>query len=94
MIVCVCHRVSDRDIARAAREGCASFDDLQFELAVATSCGRCSDCARETFDHHCSLANAGVVGLIQVADSTHRHRAVPIKLTLHRDAALAASAGN
>ena len=40
MIVCICHRVSDRDIARAAREGCASFDELQMELAVATSCGK------------------------------------------------------
>ncbi len=52
MIVCVCHRISDRDIARAAREGCASFDELQSELAVATSCGRCHDCARETFLKH------------------------------------------
>ncbi len=49
MIVCVCHRVSDRDIARAAREGCASFDELQHELAVGTACGACHDCAHDTF---------------------------------------------
>lgn len=59
MIVCVCHRVSDRDIARAAHDGCASFDELQFELGVATACGKCHDCARETFDHHAALARAG-----------------------------------
>jgi len=52
MIVCICHRVSDRDIAIAARDGCSSFDELQFELAVATSCGKCHECARETFHRH------------------------------------------
>lgn len=58
MIVCVCHRVSDRDIARAARDGCPSFDELQFELSVATACGKCHDCARETFHHHAAQAGA------------------------------------
>ena len=50
MIVCVCHRVSDRDIEREVRQGCASFEELQDELRVATACGRCADCARDTFD--------------------------------------------
>ena len=54
MIVCICHRVSDHDIARAARDGCSSFDELQFELAVATSCGKCQECAQETFHRHVS----------------------------------------
>ena len=53
MIVCICHRISDRDIAHAARQGCASFDELQDELGVATACGTCGDCARETFAKHC-----------------------------------------
>jgi len=46
MIVCVCRRVSDRDIARHARAG-MSFDDIQFELGVATQCGNCESCARD-----------------------------------------------
>ena len=46
MIVCVCHRVSDREIARHARAG-MSFDDIQFELGVATQCGQCENCARD-----------------------------------------------
>lgn len=50
MIVCVCHRVSDRDIERAVRHGCTAFEELQDELRVATACGRCGDCARDTFD--------------------------------------------
>jgi bacterioferritin-associated ferredoxin len=46
MIVCVCRRVSDREIARHARAG-MTFDEVQFELGVATQCGRCEGCARE-----------------------------------------------
>ena len=53
MIVCVCRRVSDRDIEREVREGCQSFDALQDQLLVGTACGACTDCARKTFDAHC-----------------------------------------
>ena len=45
MIVCVCNRISDREITRQARAG-MSFDDIQLELGVATCCGRCEGCAR------------------------------------------------
>ncbi|MDP1910879.1 MAG: (2Fe-2S)-binding protein [Hyphomicrobium sp.] len=50
MIVCICHRVSDREIAREVKAGCRDFGDLQDELRVATACGACTDCARQTFD--------------------------------------------
>jgi bacterioferritin-associated ferredoxin len=46
MIVCVCNRVSDREIARHVRAG-MNFNDIQLELGVATQCGRCEGCARE-----------------------------------------------
>ena len=49
MIVCVCNRISDRDIVRHAQQGCLSFDDLQFELGVSTGCGSCEQCARAVF---------------------------------------------
>ena len=49
MIVCVCHRVSDREITRHAQEG-KNFDDIQFELGVASQCGRCEECARNVID--------------------------------------------
>lgn len=52
MIVCVCHRISDRQIEREVRGGCTSFDDLQADLRVGTACGACTDCARETFECH------------------------------------------
>ncbi|HMN76715.1 MAG TPA: (2Fe-2S)-binding protein [Burkholderiaceae bacterium] len=55
MVVCLCHRVTDRDIARAARSGCTDYEALQDDLRVGTSCGTCDDCAREVFAE-CSCA--------------------------------------
>ncbi|WP_073355445.1 (2Fe-2S)-binding protein [Lampropedia hyalina] len=46
MIVCVCHRVSDREIVRHAHAG-MNFDEIQFELGVATQCGNCESCVHE-----------------------------------------------
>lgn len=46
MIVCVCRRISDREIARHARAG-LGFEEIQLELGVATQCGQCESCARE-----------------------------------------------
>jgi len=57
MIFCICHRISDRDITRAVREGCASFDELQDETRVATACGACHDCAHQSF--HAQAAAGG-----------------------------------
>ena len=59
MIVCVCHRVSDRDIARTVRGGCSSFEGLQQALGVSTACGRCRSCATEVFQQQlCATAVA------------------------------------
>ena len=55
MIVCVCHRVSDRHIACAVRDGCSSFEELQDELRVGTGCGACRDHARGTFEQHAAI---------------------------------------
>ena len=46
MIVCICHRVSDKTIARCAQQG-AGFDELQLEHGVATQCGKCEPSARQ-----------------------------------------------
>lgn len=45
MIVCVCRRISDHEIARHARAG-LGFDEIQFELGLSTQCGSCESCAR------------------------------------------------
>ncbi len=75
MIVCVCHRISDRDIEREVRHGCASFEMLQDELNVGTACGACSDCARGTFDRASVCARAA-------------SRPMPIRVMRHADAVL------
>jgi bacterioferritin-associated ferredoxin len=58
MIVCVCHRVSDKEIHQHASEG-KSFEDIQIDLGVATQCGRCEDCARDVVER--CHANAALV---------------------------------
>jgi bacterioferritin-associated ferredoxin len=45
MIVCVCRRISDHQIRQAVADGAVSLECLQFDLGVATQCGRCADCA-------------------------------------------------
>lgn len=59
MIVCVCNNVSEREIAREAAGGCASFHQLQDKLKVGTTCGNCLDCAVETFREHARRDAAG-----------------------------------
>lgn len=65
MIVCVCRRISDREIARHARAG-LGFDEIQFELGVAMQCGQCEPCARELVAQcqgNCVTANITREGL-------------------------------
>jgi len=50
MIVCLCRRVSDRDIRRQVACGVGSFEALQAETGVGSQCGRCVDCAHEVFE--------------------------------------------
>lgn len=52
MIICLCHRVSDRDIARHVAHGCSTFEALQELTRVATGCGACRELAQETFSAH------------------------------------------
>lgn len=49
MIVCVCRRVSERQIEASAHGGC-SFEQMQEELGVARACGCCRQFARKVFD--------------------------------------------
>lgn len=50
MIVCLCHRVSDRDIRTAVAQGAQDFEAVQQATGAATQCGCCGDCAREVFE--------------------------------------------
>jgi bacterioferritin-associated ferredoxin len=74
MIICICQRVSDRDIARMSRSG-ASFDDLQLELGVATQCRACEGCAREL---HTQCQSSGAVAFCR---SAHPAPSMPMVYT-------------
>jgi bacterioferritin-associated ferredoxin len=76
MIVCVCRRISDRDIARAARDGCMSFDDLQIDIGVGTCCGKCHDCARQTLALHAAALAAAHDSLAHCGDAPLGHDAM------------------
>ena len=69
MIVCVCHRVSDREIARQAHAG-SSFEDIQFSLGVGTQCGQCESCARDIVST-CAAARPSVA--VQLVGDIARH---------------------
>jgi bacterioferritin-associated ferredoxin len=71
MIVCICHRITDREIARHVRAG-LGFDEIQLELGVATQCGQCESCARDVVAQ-CSAAHP--VATIQLANSITEGRA-------------------
>jgi bacterioferritin-associated ferredoxin len=72
MIVCVCRRVSDREIARHARAG-MGFDDIQFELGVATQCGQCEDCARDVIAQCNSMAPVAALHNDAETGAAHCH---------------------
>lgn len=56
MIVCVCHRVSDRHIQQAIQNGADSIDALGVELGACTGCGCCRESCQELIDQHAALA--------------------------------------
>ena len=74
MIVCVCNRVSDREIVRHAHSG-MSFDDIQLELGVATCCGSCESCARELVAQCCSAQPVAALNTAQATDGSAWARA-------------------
>ncbi len=63
MIVCLCHRISDRDIHREVSAGTQCFEVLQDETRLASSCGSCHDCAREVFDSACAKTRCPAMGI-------------------------------
>lgn len=47
MYVCICHKVTDKQIEKAADDGLCTMQDLSAQLKVASCCGKCGDCARK-----------------------------------------------
>lgn len=47
MYVCICNKVTDKQIHQAVEEGVCSMQGLTEELNVASCCGKCKSCARK-----------------------------------------------
>jgi len=47
MYVCICHAVTDREIRRAADEGCRDLHELTMRTGCGASCGSCREQATE-----------------------------------------------
>jgi bacterioferritin-associated ferredoxin len=61
VIVCLCNRVSDRDIHQAVKvHGVRDFEVLKDRTRAASCCGACHDCAREVFDEACKGLPVGI----------------------------------
>ena len=58
MIVCLGHRISDRDIEHAAQDGTPDFEALQDETCIARNCACCEECARDIFSNACAKVGA------------------------------------
>lgn len=69
MIVCICHRVSDRDVERAALQRCPDFEAVQYELCLGRACGACADGGHEGFNSVC--ARSGYAALAASRGSAH-----------------------
>jgi bacterioferritin-associated ferredoxin len=67
MIVCVCKSVSDRAIRAKLTAGVDSFVELQFELGVATCCGKCAATVQDL------MLASGVCATRCGVDHPHRH---------------------
>ena len=50
MIVCVCNRLTEKDVRQAARRGCASAEAAYACHGCEVQCGCCLDYAQEVLD--------------------------------------------
>ncbi len=50
MIVCVCNRLTEKDVRQAALRGCASPEAAYASLGCEVQCGCCLDYAQEVLD--------------------------------------------
>ena len=50
MIVCICNRVTESEVRKAARAGCATPEKAYACLGCEVQCGCCLDYAQEVID--------------------------------------------
>lgn len=68
MFVCLCNAVSDKQIAKAAREGACCMRELRERLGVGTRCGKCVPTARAVLHAHAPTLAEPDVGCAREPD--------------------------
>lgn len=41
MYICLCNGITDKDIRKAAQQGCQSIQELRQHMNIADECGKC-----------------------------------------------------
>ena len=72
MYVCLCHAVTERQVAEAIDRGARCIKDLRAQLSITATCGKCASCARECIQNKVAkLAQASVQpNLIRMAEAS------------------------
>ena len=50
MYVCICHGITDRDVRKAASEGCHELHELTMRTGLGSGCGSCVGLAGELLE--------------------------------------------
>ena len=62
MIVCVCHKVNDKEIREVANSfELKSLEELQSAIEICQTCRKCEQCVRSILneEHCCGVAQSG-----------------------------------
>lgn len=66
MIICICKRVSDREIRRLVDEGATSLADIRRETELGTQCGKCA-CETRRMVRELNADQSPLAGLANLA---------------------------
>ena len=89
MYVCICNRITDREIHGAVQLGVSTLDELAETLGVGTCCGQCRDCAREVLCESVAAARGAQVATIAVGEISSCSSNSPRAIMDTRDPAVA-----
>ncbi|MGH8246827.1 MAG: (2Fe-2S)-binding protein [Gammaproteobacteria bacterium] len=59
MYVCLCHGITESQIRDAVHGGAGTLPELKIGLGVASSCGRCADCAQQVIQEILTCTQTG-----------------------------------
>lgn len=74
MYVCLCNAVSDKQIAKAAREGACCMRELRERLGVGARCGKCVPTARAVLHAHAPASAEADTGCASQTDIGCAHK--------------------